>query len=134
MREFRTPQDRHESAVGVRYNETSRRWDGSLVDTKPLYGPHLVADNEYEALMQCPPRVEPIPCLADVVDGAVMIEHFLSVLAPKERSVIELVVFGQMSLSQAGTVLAREYGRNRAYSKTMVVKLRDSALQKMRSM
>ena len=130
----RTKQDRWETAAGVQYNPPEqRKRDGSLTDTNPLYQPHNVPDSETEALMVCKPFDDPAWSHDITADLGNMIETFMNVLTPKEASVIELVVFGQMSLANAGMMLAQEYGRNTAYSKALVAKYRDSALTKMRA-
>lgn len=136
----RDKQDRHEIPSGVRYNpdrdrgdggsgDGSRRWDGSLVDTRPLYKYHNVPDTIEEALVVCAPFQE--PQLSREEMDVTSLEVALALLTEKERSVIELVVFGQMSLFQAGIWLGEEYGRG-PYSKQGVSNIRDSALRKMR--
>lgn len=130
---IRDRQDRHETPSGVKYNEPAEaKWSGSLVDKRGLHEFHQVPDNEFEALMVCAPGEDP-KLDQDQAEGiGGMIESMLEILSPKERSVIELVVIGQQSLSEAGLLLAREYGRSRSYSKALVAKYRDSALEKLR--
>lgn len=136
----RSKQDRHETPSGVRYNgnnegsgdgphEGSRRRDGSLVDNRPLHGPHIVPDTVTEALIVCAPFQDPVQSRAEM-DGT-QLEGALALLTDKEAVVIDLVVFGQMSLSQAGEWLGREFGRG-PYSKQGVSNIRDSALRKMK--
>lgn len=127
----RTKQDRHETPVGVRYNNTTARWDGSLVETSHLYGAHRVPDNQFEALMECAPHDEPLNTCAN----GTWFEHYLdTLLTPKEKAVIELLYVGGMSGTEAGEFLARQFSkRNKPYSRTYVYKLRDSALAKLRA-
>lgn len=137
----RDKQDRHETPVGVRYTPNSsgdagdhsdfgsRKRDGSLVDTRPLWGPHNVPNTIEEALIVCAPFQEPQLSLEEIHPEEM--EVALALLTDKERSVIEFLVFGQMSLSQAGVWLGEEYGR-KPYSKQGVSNIRDSALRKMR--
>lgn len=130
---YRDRQDRHETPVGVKYNEPEeRRYSGSIIDDRPMHGFHQVPDNQYEALMVCPPGHEPKMDQDQAELIGEWLNDFLDCLTPKERSVIELVVIGQQSLSEAGMFLAREYGRGRSYSKALVAKYRDSGLQKLR--
>ena len=131
---IRDRQDRHETPSGVKYNEPSEaKWSGSLVDKRGLHEFHQVPDNQFEALMVCAPGEDPKFNQDEAEEVGTMIDTMLSILSPKERSVIELVVIGQQSLSEAGMLLAREYGRSRSYSKALVAKYRDSALVKLRN-
>ena len=135
MRNERTVQDRHETPVGVRYNsdsvdaDGSRRYDGSLVDNRPLWGPHHIPDTELEAIMVCAPGETPRVSFEELEPEK--LEQALACLTEKELAVIELVVFGGMSLAVAGGWLGAEYGR-RPYSKQAVSNIRDGALAKLR--
>ncbi len=130
----RNKQDRHEYPSGTGYVPPSERGPrtASLVENAPLWGPHNVPDDEYEALMVCAPWEEPQQSQEELDVERDLQEMLLSELTPKERTVIELVVYGQMSLSQAGVMLGHECGRL-PYSKAGVAKLRDSALAKLRA-
>jgi len=129
--ERKDTQDRHEIPVGVRYNrdQNDRRRHGSLVDNRPLHGPHQRPQSELEAIMQTPPMVDP-----QVSWDETPVSHLgemLAILDPKERSVVELVVIGQMTLSEAGWWLGLEYGRS-PFTKQWVQVLEKRALAKLR--
>jgi len=127
----RSTQDRHETPVGVKYNgqhedatQGSKRYDGSLTDTHTLWDVHRPPADVYEALMQPgEPREEwsDDDWMADV----------LVVLDLRERAVIDMLVFGQMSLSEVGVILGAEDGR-RAYSKQWIAKIRNRAILKLK--
>lgn len=129
MTPHRDKQDRHETPVGVHYVPGVTR--GSLVDRKSMWDTHIVPDNEYEALMECAPFQEPKSFQAGgtIIDGSMD-----ELLTPKEKAVMELLYVGGMSGTEAGEMLARQFSTsNKAYSKTYIYKLRDSALTKLRA-
>ena len=125
----RDKQDRHETPVGVRYSPNLR--DGSLSEKDGPWKPHQTAENDYEALMSAAPHEDIEDSYEALSLGAEWMADLLDILTEKERSVIELVVFGQRSLSEAGYILGLEYDRG-PYSKMGVSKIRDNALRKMR--
>lgn len=127
----RDRQDRHEYPAGTGFvsGEDQR---GSLNDKQSLYHHHAVPDNEYEALMVTLPLEEPQATKDELLIGALAMENIMDLLTPQERSVIELVIISGMSLAEAGVWLAKEMGREAAYTKQGVQKIRDGALRKLR--
>ena len=126
----RTKQDRHETPVGVRYQETQR---GSLSDDTTLWDAHRPPENETEALMQ--PGDNRVT--AEQYEGAWgNIQTLLdcAALTEKELAVLEYITFGGMSLAEAGRWLGLQFRENgQPFSKMMVSKLRDSGLMKLRA-
>lgn len=126
----RTKQDRHETPVGVRYQETQR---GSLSDDTTLWDTHRPPNNEYEAMMQP----------GDTPESSYELQHEWKTiqtlldcanLTEKELAVLEYITFGGMSLAEAGRWLGLQFRENgQPFSKMMVSKLRDSGLVKLRA-
>lgn len=131
----RTKQDRREVPAGTGYvpkEDGSGPSRGSLVENRPLWGQFKVPDTEYEALMECAPLQEPPVPLEELRLAALAMGDALECLTPIQRSVLELVVVGGMSLREAGRWLAREFGREKPYSAMGVSKIRDAALVRLR--
>ena len=107
----------------------------SLVDNRPLYGPHLVPENEYQALMECDFGEDPkMSATEREADWALFQQKLESAgLTEREMIVVDCVVFGQMSLSKAGEVLARSEGTNKPYSRQHIYRIRNSAYAKLRA-
>lgn len=127
----RDKQDRHETPSGVRYEKYPVKGrTASLVENRPLWGAHTRPVNQYQSLMEASPGCEP-EVSEDEINSCEWIDIALDCLDVKERAVIDLVVFGQMSLSEAGEWLGTEF-RGCPYSKQWVAKLRNRAIRKVR--
>lgn len=127
----RSSQDRHETPVGVRYNP-DRRF-GSLQDRHGLYDVHNLPASEFEALMVAPG--ETVLDAADLQEMAWLWTELEldQLLSPKELAVIEMIVFGQLPLREAGVFLGKQFRKDgSSFSKSMVAKIRDSGLRKLR--
>lgn len=130
----RTKQDRKETPSGVKYLEGfNPRYDASLRDTETLWDAHRPPDNDYEALMQ---PGEPAVSQETLQErwGDIMGRIVRAGLTDKELAVVEYVIFANMSLSEAGRWLGLQFREDgKPYTKTMVSKLRDSAIAKLRT-
>lgn len=119
----RTKQDRHETPVGVRYNDTtSKARNGSLSDTETLWDPHRLPADEYEALMQPGDHPDAVTAETDWTEYQTLLDD--CGLTEAERDVIDMMVFGCHSLAWTA--------RHMGCSKTWVAKLKVSALNKIR--
>lgn len=125
----RSKQDRMETPCGTGFSNDFTRGP-SLKDTETLWDAHRYPINEYEGVMS-----------ADFLqhdmweDDGSLIEFLTSCLTPQEKAVIDFVVFGDMSLAQAGKYLGAEFPRKgipKPYSKQTVGNIRDKAVAKMR--
>lgn len=129
----RTKQDRKETPSGVKYLPVfNPRYDASLNDTATLWDDHRPPATDIEALMQ--PGAERVSqeTLGERWDD-IQVKITAAGLTEKENAVIEYVVFGSMSLADAGRWLGLQFRENgKPYTKTMVSKLRDSALSKLK--
>lgn len=125
----RTKQDRHEIPVGVQYQETRY---GSLSDDTTLWDAHRPPANPYEALMVQGDTPADALMLQDAFSNIeTAIKH--AGLTERETAVIELVVFGGMSLAEAGRWLGPQFRDDgKPFHKMTVSKLRDSAYVKLR--
>lgn len=99
-----------------------------------LWRQHQVPVNEYQAIMETLPGEHP-PMTeyereSDWVIFAQKIEE--AGLTEREQTVINCLVFGGMSLSQTGIMLAQSEGRNKAFDKMTVSRNRDSGYRKLR--
>lgn len=123
--------DAHEWAAGLGYQEGT---GPSLVENRPLYGPHLVPENMYEALMTADFGQEPAMSSDEREADWLLFETKIknAGLSDKEAIVVDCVVFGQMSLSDAGDYLARAEGRNKSYTRQHIHHLRNKAFAKLR--
>lgn len=125
----RTKQDRHETPVGVRYEETGY---GSLGDTTTLWDTHRPPSNQFEALMAEGETVADANQLSadwEAYDQLIVKAN----LSDKEQAVLEFVTFAGMSLAEAGRWLGLQFRENgKPFSKMMVSKLRDSGISKLR--
>lgn len=128
--------DAHEWSAGLGFVDNDERGPRgpSIVDNRPLYGPHLVPENTYEALMTadfgCDPLMSSDEREADWLLFETKIKN--AGLTEAEALVVDCVVFGQMSLADAGRYLARSEGRNKTYSRQYVHYLRNKAFEKLR--
>lgn len=127
---MRTKQDRMEVPCGTGFsNDIS--WGPSLKDTETLWDPHRYPINDYEGLLTADFGEHPM-----WEDNGELIDMITACLNPKEKAVINFVVFGGMSLTQAGKYLGAEFprkGQPYPYSKQTVGNIRDRALEKMRT-
>lgn len=123
--------DAHEWSAGLGFMT-----DGgpSLVDNRPLYGPHNVPQNMYQAMMECDFGEEPAMSSDEREADWLLFEARIRAagLDSKESIVVDCVVFGQMSLSEAGNYLARAEGRNKTYTRQHIHHLRNKAFAKLR--
>ncbi len=128
--------DAHEWSAGLGFvdNDEHGRRGPSIVDNRPLYGPHNVPINQYQAMMEADfgeePKMSSDEREADWLLFETKIES--AGLTELERLVVDCVVFGQMSLSEAGMYLARHMSRNKPYSRQHVHHLRNKAFDKLR--
>lgn len=99
--------------------------------SKPMYM-HRRPESEMQALMESTAvhpiedSVEKLLPLRDVLADA------LDLLDAKHRFVVEALVIEGMSLSQCAVLLAQFLGRDHAYSKTRVARIRDEAFGALR--
>lgn len=99
-----------------------------------LWKQHQVPVNEYQALMgTLPGEHPPMTEQEREADWAIFQEKIeLAGLTEREEIVVNCIVFGGMSLSETGTILAQAEGRNKAFDKMTVSRNRDSAYRKLR--
>lgn len=100
--------------------------------SKPMYQ-YRRPESEMQALMESTaahPIEDSIEILLPLRD---IIEDALDALSAKHRFVLNALVIEGMSLSQCAVFLAAEIGREHAYSKTRVARIRDEALAQLRS-
>ena len=127
----------HEWSAGLGYvdnDEHGARQGPSLVDDRPLYGPHHVPENQYQAMMEADFGQEPAMSADEREADWLLFQSKIEAagLTEKEAVVVDCVVFGQMSLSQAGEFLARHVGRNKSYTRPYIHHLRNQAFEKLR--
>jgi hypothetical protein len=118
-----------EIPCGTGYNVDNVRGP-SLSDTTTLWDPHRHPDSEWEALQSADFDEYP-----EVVVPDSFLAEMESLLTPKELAVISFMVYGQMSLTQAGRYLGAEFprrGQPRPFSKNAVRNIKMAALAKMR--
>lgn len=122
----------HEWPAGLGYS--SAPYGPSLVDDRHLYQNHRIPENEYQALMEADFGEEPALSVDErEAQWAVIQERIAAAnLTEEEMAVVDLVVFGQMSLSEAGFYMARWAGINKAYPKQRVHRIRNKAFAKLR--
>jgi hypothetical protein len=99
---------------------------------KPMYM-HRRPESEMQALMESTaahPIEDSIEMLLPLRD---VIEDALDLLDPKHRFVVNALVIEGMSLSQCAVFLAAEIGRDHAYSKTRIARIRDEAFAALRT-
>jgi hypothetical protein len=128
--------DAHEWSAGLGFVDNPDRGPRgpSIVDNRPLYGPHNVPDNQYQALMECDFGEDPKMSSDEREADWLLFETKIANagLSCKEAVVVDCVVFGQMSLSDAGDYLARAEGRNKSYTRQHIHYLRNKAFAKLR--
>jgi DNA-directed RNA polymerase specialized sigma24 family protein len=127
----RSKQDRQEIASGTGYSADRTRGP-SLVDTHGLYDAHRPPENEYQSLMEADFGQEPV----DPFPQETLITDAMAALTPIEAAVVSFIVFGGMSLREAGRYLGAEFPRNGVptpYSKMGVSDIYKRALRKMRA-
>lgn len=98
---------------------------------KPMYMQRR-PESEMQALMESTaahPIEDSIELLLPLRD---IIEDALDLLDPKHRFVVNALVIEGMSLSQCAVFLAAEIGRDHAYSKTRIARIRDEAFAELR--
>ena len=115
-------------------NEDGARRGPSIVDNRPLYGPHHVPENIYQAMMEADFGEEPKMSADEREADWLLFETRIANagLTDQERLVVDCVVFGQMSLAETGRYMARAEGINKAFSKQRVYYLRNRAFEKLR--
>ena len=130
---------RHEAyewsaGLGFVTNEDGARRGPSIVDNRPLYGPHHVPENIYQAMMEADFGEEPKMSADEREADWLLFETRIANagLTDRERLVVDCVVFGQMSLAETGQYVARAEGVNKAFSKQRVHHLRNKAFEKLR--
>lgn len=117
-----------------RYSGGWRKFQPSIVDNRPLYGPHHVPENQYQAMMEADFGEEPKMSADEREADWLLFETRIANagLTDQERLVVDCVVFGQMSLAETGRYMARAEGINKAFSKQRVYYLRNRAFEKLR--
>jgi hypothetical protein len=133
---YRAPHEVHEWSAGIGFDRDGLRGRGpSLVENRPLYGPHLVPENQYQALMEADFGQEPVMSADEREADWLLFETKIQQagLTEREMIVMESVVFGQMSLTKAADVLARHEGKNRPYSREHIRRIRNAAFDKLRA-
>lgn len=87
--------------------------------------------------MECSPFQEPKVSM-ETIEGQIFLGDTIfqdAQLTPKEQAVIEMVVYGQMTLQATGIALGVQFrDDDRPFSKRYVLILRDNALRKMRNL
>ena len=131
----RTKQDRKEIPAEFQHDQDDDqpyKRQVVLKDDTTLWDPHRPPENDYEALMQ--PGEERVSAETLTGNWGAYADRVQQAdLSDKELAVIEYTVFGDMSLSEAGRWLGLQFREDGiAYSKTLVSKLRDSALAKLK--
>ena len=99
-----------------------------------LWKQHHVPVNEYQAMMETlPGEHAPMTEQEREADWEMFAEKIEEAgLTEREQIVINCLVFGGMSLSETGIVLAQAEGRNKAFDKMTVSRNRDSGYRKLR--
>lgn len=130
---------RHEAyewsaGLGFVTNEDGARRGPSIVDNRPLYGPHHVPENVYQAMMEADFGQEPKMSQDEREADWLLFETRINNagLTDRERMVVDCIVFGQMSLAETGEYIARAEGVNVAFRKQRVFDLRNKAFEKLR--
>lgn len=100
-----------------------------------LWKPHQVPVNEYQALMETRPGEHPTMTEQEREADWTIFQQKIEAanLTERETIVINCIVFGGMSLTQTGIVLAQAEGRNKAFDKMTVSRCRDSGYRKLRT-
>lgn len=120
--------EKHETPVG--------QWSARAHEKQAgLYDAHRVYDNEYAALMETLPHETPNMSADErEADWLVFQQKLESAnLTERETIIIDAIVYGGQSLTQAAAHLARCEGRNKTVSKTEVARIRDRAIRKLRT-
>lgn len=122
------------SGLGFISNEDGVRRGPSIVDNRPLHGPHHVPENMYQAMMEADFGEEPKMSQDEREADWLLFETRIknAGLTDRELLVVDCVVFGQMSLAATGEYMARAEGVNKAFSKQRVHHLRNKAFDKLR--
>ena len=120
--------EKHETPVG----EWSTR---AHVPQHGIYRTHRQPVNDFQALMETVPyQSEPMTEEERESDWSGFQQKLDAAgLTERESIVLDSIVFGGMSLTQAGDHLARCEGKNRAVSKTEIARIRDRAFEKLRT-
>lgn len=107
----------------------------SLQDPKRrMYREHRPPENEFQAMMEALP-LDDVPMSAKEREADwLLFEHKLDKagLTPRERLVMDCIVFGGLSLSRTATVIAQAEGLSKAPAKMQVSRWRDRAFEKLR--
>jgi hypothetical protein len=122
----------HEWSAGLGFIEGNT--GPSLVDNRPLYGPHKVPENMYQAMMEADFGQEPSMSSDEREADWLLFETRINAagLTEREALVIDCVIFGQMTLAETGQYLARAEGVNKAFSRQRVHNIRNRAFDKLR--
>ena len=123
---------RFEFPMGTGYNPDG---SASLVDTvnHSLWGHH--PENEIQAIMEADFCEEPRLTVEEIQASAEKVDDILeTTLTEAEQLVVRCIVYGGMTLEEAGKYLARQQGLNRTYSRKTILKIRDRAYAKLRKL
>lgn len=126
--------ERYETPVGIRYN--ADRSQGSLSETGHVYERANFPETEIQALMEADAFEEPRVSLETLQHRTTQLFEVVADLLDEDESIVfDCLFFADMSLSEAGEMLAVAKGRpkNVPYSKSWVAKVRDRALGKLRN-
>ena len=130
---------RHEAyewsaGLGFVDNDNGERRGPSIVDNRPLYGPHHVPENQYQAMMECDFGQDPAMSVDEREADWFLFETKIKAagLTEREGIVVDCVVFGQTTLAEAGEYLARHEGRNEPFQRQYIHYLRNKAFDKLR--
>ena len=140
---YQAPHERHEYPSGLGYvpdgeqdwfSSGVRNKRTSLIDNRPLYGPHMVPINEYQALMECDFNEHPAMTEQEREADWLLFEEKISLaqLTDRERVVVDCIVFGNLSLTQTADYLARHESKNKPYHKQTIHNIRNVAFAKLR--
>lgn len=99
-----------------------------------MYQQHRPPENDFQAMMEALPLAD-IPMTAeereaDWLGFEAKLER--AGLTPRERLVLDCIVFGGMSLARTAVVVAQAEGLSRAPAKMQVSRWRDRAYNKLR--
>jgi DNA-directed RNA polymerase specialized sigma subunit len=123
---YRDSYDRNETQVGDFHDNISNR---------RLWQEHRIPYNQYEAMMTTiPGQTEQMSEEEREQDWTIFQQKIESAnLTERETIVVNCIVYGGMSLSQAATVVAQAEGSNKPPAKMVISRCRDKAFRKLRN-
>lgn len=120
--------EKHETPVGGWSAMAHEKQSG-------LYDAHRIPENEFAGLMETlPHQFPPMSEMEREADWLLFQQKMDSAgLTVREQIVVDAIVFGGHSLTQAADHLARCEGRGKSVSKTEVARVRDRGYAKLRA-